>query len=123
MNKHITKADYLVLGLSVIFVGALYAFFWTGNHAAKRAEVMVRGEKQYILDLTEEKQIRVDGILGTSILEIHNGQVRFVESPCSGKVCIRSGWLAHVNDIAACLPNGVSLHLVGPNARFDSINF
>jgi len=49
--------------------------------------------------------------------------VRFVQSPCTGKFCIHSGWLRHSGEVMACLPNGVFVELVGGERRFDSINF
>lgn len=123
MTNDITLADKAIFVSAIILVAALYAIFWSGRADARHGEILVSGEKQYIIDLQEERQIKIDGKLGESIIEIKNGQARFVESPCSNKVCIRTGWIAQVNALAACLPNGVSLHLVGPNARFDSINF
>lgn len=121
--KHLTPGDFIIFLVAAGCVTGSYIMFWGENVHARHVEVLVSGKKQYILDLNEEKRIKVDGRLGASIIEIKDGQVRFVESPCTSKQCIRSGWVSQVNDLAACLPNGVSLHLVGPNARFDSINF
>ncbi|MDX1810475.1 MAG: NusG domain II-containing protein [Gammaproteobacteria bacterium] len=123
MSDSITRGDKWLLALATSVVVILYFVFWGGNTQARHAEVLVAGEKKYILDLNEEKRVEIQGKLGKSIIEIRNGEIRFVESPCSSKQCIRSGWISQVNELAACLPNGVSLHLVGPNARFDSINF
>jgi hypothetical protein len=50
-------------------------------------------------------------------------RVRFLASPCRGKQCIRSGWLAHEGDFAACLPNGVAVEVLGPERGLDAINY
>jgi len=123
MVTKLTAGDFIVFFISISFVFTLYVLYWGEDQHARHAEIIVSGKKQYILDLNEEKHLEITGKLGKSIIEVSNGQIRFVESSCSSKQCIRSGWISQVNALAACLPNGVSLHLVGPNARFDSINF
>ncbi len=123
MIKELTKGDISIFVVALGFVLSLYVIFWSTGGDARHAHVNVVGKKQVILDLKEEISIKVEGVLGVSIIEVKDGKVRFVESPCSNKVCIRSGWLSQVNSLAACLPNGVSLYLVGSKARFDSINF
>jgi hypothetical protein len=54
---------------------------------------------------------------------VHDGRIRFVASPCTGKQCIHSGWLDNDGEFAACLPNLISITITGRNPRFDSINF
>ena len=122
MNTAITPADKLVMALSLVLLIFLYGNYWSGGQA-RQAEVLVGGKKQYLLDLSENKTVEIQGKLGKSVIEVKNGKIHFLDSPCSGKVCIHSGWVSQVNSFIACLPNGVSLHLSGPNARFDSINF
>jgi hypothetical protein len=61
--------------------------------------------------------------MGPSRLLVQDGRVRFTASPCRGKQCIHSGWLAHEGDFAACLPNGVAVEVLGPERGLDAINY
>ena len=123
MPHSITKADLVVLSAAIVILLSLYISYWGTNQQARQAEIFVMGKKQYILDLNENKRIEVQGKLGVSIIEVKDGKIRFVDSPCTSKQCVRSGWHSHVHSLAACLPNEVAINLVGDNARFDSINF
>ena len=75
------------------------------------------------LPLSGEQRVSVHGPLGDSVIEIRDGRVRFVSSPCNGKQCVHSGWLSHSGELAACLPNGIMVSVMGRERRYDSINF
>ncbi len=119
----LTNTDKLVFILSVLLVIGLYWGFWSANEDAREVEILVNGEKTHILDLFEDKRISVTGKLGESIIEIKDGQARFLSSSCNTSFCVRSGWQNHGGDFVACLPNGVSLHLAGGKKVYDAINF
>ena len=119
----LSRADKLVIIFSLALVISLYWLLWRGSSEAQEVEIIVNGEKQYILDLHTNTQIQVDGKHGSSMIEIKDGQARFVSSPCSTSFCVRSGWQHQSGDFVACLPNGVSLHLAGGAKVYDAINF
>jgi hypothetical protein len=66
-----------------------------------------------ILDLRHSQTVEVEGLLGVSIISVEDGKVRFVESPCPHKLCVRRGPIFRVGDLAACLPNGVLARIEG----------
>lgn len=70
-----------------------------------------------------DRQIVVNGPLGETVIEIRDGRARVLRSPCTRKICLRAGWLDAAGDAAACVPNRVSIALLGDDARFDAINF
>ncbi len=39
------------------------------------------------------------------------------------RVCVNSGWLSHAGDSTACLPNGVSISLLGSGETYDAVSF
>lgn len=119
----LTWADKIVLILCVLLTASLYWGLWRADDEAREVEIIVDGEKNYILDLFENKRLSVKGKLGESVIEIKDGQARFISSPCNTSFCVRSGWQNHGGDFVACLPNSVSLHLVGGSKLYDAINF
>jgi len=118
-----TRADKLILLGSIFFVSFLYYFFWVESSEANQVEIFVNGEKRYVYNLAENNTVHVDGKIGESLIEISDNKVRFTHSPCSSQFCVRSGWHEHSGGFAACLPNGVSLHLTGAGKMYDAINF
>ena len=54
------------------------------------------------------------------------GQARFLDSPCSNRICVQSPPLWREGDWAACLPNQVFLRIEGAPSykdEFDAIGF
>ncbi len=45
-------------------------------------------------------------------LEILDGQIRFVDSPCPDHVCESYGWIGYENQFAICAPSTVTILIV-----------
>ena len=63
------------------------------------------------------------GPLGDSRVVIAHGKARFLSAPCSNQYCVHQGWLSKVGQVAVCLPNQVSLELLGGSKPYDSLNY
>ncbi|HED40565.1 MAG TPA: NusG domain II-containing protein [Chromatiales bacterium] len=117
-----TRADYCVVLFAALLLPYLYITQWTGNESGITASIM-SGSSTTQLSLAHDHTVEVAGTLGTSVIKIEGGKIRFVTAPCLGKQCIHSGWLQHAGEFAACLPNRISIAVLGETPRFDSINF
>lgn len=118
-----TRADKFVIALAVLLLLLLYLQFWGNSSAGEVVQIRVAGGEDLTLPLDQDKHIEVKGALGTSLIEIRDRQVRFIDSPCQGKQCVLTGWLDQDGQLAACLPNGVTVQIVGRDQRFDAVNF
>lgn len=117
-----TRADIVLLVLAILTLPLVYLYYWQPTTAGTTVRIM-RGETLVEeLALNKDRQISVNGPLGVSRLQIKNGKVRFTASPCTGKVGIHAGWLSHSGDFTACLPNRISIQIMGPG-QYDSMNF
>lgn len=121
--KHLTRGDLAVLGLAIITVVATYSLFWQGGGAGGYAIVRNGGETVARYALNGERSVEVPGRLGPSVLEIQPGRIRFAASPCRRKICVHAGWQQAGGATVACLPNSLSLEIVGVERMYDSINF
>lgn len=108
-----TRGDILVLLVAAALIGALYARHWQAPSAASAIELRSGNEAPQRYALNQNRTLSVQGALGESVLELRDGRVRFRSGPCRNQVCVHSGWLEHGGDAAACLPNRVSLRLLG----------
>lgn len=120
---HITRGDKLVLLLATVMLPTLYLQFWNDGRPGDQARILVAGQQARLVDLHQDQRIVVRGMLGDSVLEISNGKIRFVDSPCDNKQCVHEGWHQYGGQTAACLPNKVSVAILGGEQRFDAINF
>ena len=114
--------DYLIIALGLLLVVYLFKTLWHSEHAAK---LQLRQGNQIVatLSLNQDRLIDVAGPLGVSKIEIKQGKVRFLSSPCANQYCVHQGWLHHAGQAAICLPNRVSLELLGTQKSYDSLNY
>jgi len=118
-----TRADKVVIALALLLLPFLYIEFWGNGSRGEVVQIRSANSKDISLPLEQNRQLEVEGALGTSIIEIKNRQVRFIDSPCRGKQCVLTGWLDKDGQLAACLPNGVTVQIIGRDRRFDAVNF
>lgn len=123
MRGWLTGADTFLLVAATGLVGWSYLALWGADSAALEVEIWSRGERVETLMLAEDRHLEVAGALGISHIEIKAAQVRFLDSPCSNKLCVLSGWHRHAGESTACLPNQVSVRILGRDRRYDAINF
>ena len=119
----VRPADALVVAVAAMLVGAAWASLWGGGGPAEYAQVSAPGASDRRLDLALETTLEVRGRLGPSRLEVRDGRVRFVDSPCVGRLCVHSGWLSRSGQVAACLPNGIVVEVTGGDREFDAISY
>ncbi|HZV98089.1 MAG TPA: NusG domain II-containing protein [Methylophilaceae bacterium] len=108
--------------ISLAIVVFLFKTLWHGEQATKLR--IRQGNIIYAtLSLDQERTLDISGPLGTSRIEIQKGQARFERSPCLNQYCVHQGWLKHAGQVALCLPNHLSLELLGSERPYDSLNY
>lgn len=118
-----TLADKIVVALALLMLPFLYIEFWGNSSQGEVVQIRSINNETITLPLDQDKQLEIKGPLGNSIIEIRDRQVRFIHSPCKGKQCVMTGWLNKDSQLAACLPNGVTVQIIGRDQRFDAVNF
>lgn len=105
----------------------LVASFWLPAAQAQQFRVLVNNQEVEAGPLGENQQLTISGSLGDSVLEVRDGKVRFVSSPCRNQVCVHQGWASHSGELLACLPNRIAVVLEGlgqsSNVEVDAVNF
>lgn len=120
--RHLLIGDWLTIVVLSAITVYLFQTLWSHEHASK---VQIRiGDKIYaIYDLNQQRDIKVNGTIGDAIIHINQGKVRFAKSPCHNQYCVHQGWLTHSGQAAICLPNQISLELIGEQKPYDSLNY
>ncbi|MEW6380836.1 MAG: NusG domain II-containing protein [bacterium] len=112
----------LILLLILINLGSL--FLLTGRGKSSRVTIQA-GQKVigiYDLDSSPRRVVPVPGPLGSSEVEIREGKVRMLSSPCPNQVCTRAGWIDHQGQIICCVPNQVLIRISGDKANDPSLH-
>jgi hypothetical protein len=104
-NLPMLTGDYFVILLSILVVIFMFKQFWSSIPA------------------NQTRNLTIKGAIGTSHISILQGKVRFTQSPCPNQYCVHQGWLSRAGQVAICLPNQISLQLLGNKAPYDSLNY
>ena len=123
--KHYIKplaGDWLVIFIGIFAVVFMFQQFWSLSPASR---LKIRQGSKLIgtYDLNQTRDLRIHGALGDSLISIAQGKVRFKQSPCNNQYCVHQGWLSHTGQVAICLPNQISLQLMGAKSSYDSLNY
>lgn len=57
------------------------------------------------------------------VIVAERGRIRFSESECPDKICVKTGWLNKPGDKSVCMPSKVVITIVGENKKVDSIAY
>lgn len=106
--------------LSLLFIAAVLMAaggLYLATHGGSGTVAVVQyGSPQQTLRLPLDKDARYDLESGgyTIHLQVQDGAIAFVESPCPDHLCEGFGWLSRAGDWAACLPAEASVTIEEP---------
>ena len=103
-----------LLFVAVILAAAALIFVFTHQKGQGSTALLQYGdaaETQYI-DLGRDAVYDIDTGKYTIHLQVENGEIRFIDSPCPDHLCENFGTLREVGDWAACMPAKASVTVV-----------
>ena len=101
INNKMTKPTILdVLTFMILLIIPIILFPVT---SPDEEVVITSSGKEYIYPASEDRIIPVEGPLGETLVEIRNGDVRIISSPCPEKTCLEM----KIGNAICCLPNRV----------------
>lgn len=121
-HKHLLIGDWFTIIVSMVIIIYLFLTLWSHEQASK-IQIRVGNKIQASYDLNQQRDITVHGPIGDAVIHIGQGKVRFAKSPCHNQYCVHQGWLTHTGQVAICLPNQISLELIGKQKPYDSLNY
>lgn len=116
------RKDFLVFSIifSIIFIA--YLFSRVNNSRGEIVLIQVNGRDFLHLSVNQNRIIKVSGPLGISIIEIEDGKVRMLSSPCPDKLCIKEGYINKPGQLIVCVPNKIVIKIEG-RASLDALTY
>lgn len=108
----VRPGDWLVSALGVAIV-ALSAWLCWARGPVDRVLIRSEGRPFAELSLHVPQTVSVPGPLGVTQVEIRDGEVRVARDPGPRQICVNQGWLSRPGQVALCLPNRVSIEVMG----------
>jgi hypothetical protein len=116
--------DIIIILASLCFIVLFSVYIFSNPRNSQNLHILTP-EKEYIYSLQTDRQIEIDGPLGTSTIEIKDGHAFMSSSPCPLKICIERGEISGQGEWIACLPNKILLIIKGKEneePEIDSIS-
>lgn len=118
--KWIKFGDIIIL---LIVITVIILLFSSSIANTEASSVRIDTPTQtFIYPLDKDNTYIVDGYLGKSIIEVKDKIVRFTDSPCPNRICIKNGPIHSAGGILVCLPNGVSVSITGERSEVDDVS-
>ena len=105
------KRDFILIGAVLLVSVVLLLVTRLGGRTGGKVVVRVGGEVREIYSLAADGTYSLNG--GTNVLRIEGGEARMVEANCPDHYCMRQGAISHTNETITCLPNRVTVTVVG----------
>ena len=114
------KSKYLALILAAAALIALILLLWQPGQAAK-AEIWKDGALVQTVDLrTLTGPVEIPVGEGNVVL-VEPGRVRMLEANCPDQLCVHMGWTDSAAKPIVCLPNGVTVAVIGGREERDAV--
>lgn len=113
----------LLILVIVIFVFTVRAFY--KDSSVNYIEVRSDGKLVKKIRLTENLNLslNIKSFEGSLTLEISDGKVYVEGSSCRDKLCEKTGKISNVGESIICLPNRISISIVGAKNEFDTTTY
>ncbi len=120
--KFLTKFDIYIIIAVVLLAVLSYLALGIGisNDIPIAAEIMVDGKiycRYNLSDIASHKIVEIDTKFGKNTLKITNNGAEMIDADCKDKLDIKCGKISKAGQIIICVPNHVSVRLVGSNAN------
>lgn len=115
--------DSVILAVILIVAIANLGMFMHRGDGDTVAMIIKDGRIIKEIKLNELKDplvIKNEGIYN-SVIVAENGRIRFEESDCPDKVCVKTGWISRPGQTSVCLPAGIIIKIVGESGDTDII--
>ena len=120
--KIIKGGDWFIIILFCALIIISTKFLWNLPQG-EYLEIYKNNEILATYTLNQKITKIINGAIGETKIMIDHGKVRFSSAPCTKKYCIHQGWINKSNQIIICIPNQISISIVGAKRKYDSINY
>ncbi len=115
--------DFLAILVSLLAIGAFSSAAYGGKDSAQDVVIEASGAR-WIYPLNVDRQERVAGPLGETVVVIKGGKASVEDSPCPDKLCVHMPAISQPGQWIACLPNRVFVRVRGGSGQdIDELSY
>lgn len=110
ITKTLKIGDYVIIVL-ILFFSVVSWVIGVNGKSGSSAIILTDGKEFVAFSLKQNQRINVPGPLGISVVEVKNGHVSMMSSPCPHQLCVRMGSISKKNAMIVCVPNRVLIKI------------
>ena len=112
----IKKRDAFILsGVFIVsIIGLLFSAFVNNG---QKAEISVDGKIIKTVSLNQNSIFKINN----AEIQIKGGKIRVLYSPCKDKICIKTGYISKPSQTIVCLPEKLTIRIIGDSKKSDLI--
>ena len=121
-NNNILLRDIGFIALFLLLISTI--FFLTKSNGENGAYAVIKKDNEVIYKVSLEsdsENFTVNGIENMTFT-VKDNKIAVIYSDCPDKVCVNTGFLSNTGEIAVCLPNKVTVEIIG-NSSDEDIDF
>lgn len=118
-RRFVHRRDVLVVG-AILLLGVLFVLLANSGEKGMYAEILKENTVIKRVDLSIDETFSPEGYPNV-VFRVENGRIAFVKSDCPDKICVGTGFIGNKGQSAVCLPNRLTLRIVGQNDKEDTI--
>lgn len=124
MNRfNIKPVDIIILIFSASVTVFSFIAIKRKSSDSKPVLIVTSRKTEYIYPMDRNGSYKIEGLIGTSLIEVKDGKAFFTDSPCPNKNCVHAGGISHNGDWNACLPNDVFIRIQQKDSDIDASAF
>ena len=123
------KGDVILISIIaaaiVVSFAAISIYKNSGDDTHKVAVIKMKDRVIKRIDLntvTKPQKVEISGE-SIQIILVENGRIKFEESDCPDKICVKTGWLSEKGDMAVCIPNSTLIKIEGQSEKVDVVTY
>ena len=114
---HMIKPFEAVI-MGMILLGSIAAAIIMNRSGSGSKTAVIRcGDVRHELSLGEDGLFRFDGI--DAEFEVKNGKIRITQASCPDKICEKTGFIGSSGQSLICVPNKITVAVVGSDESVD----
>ena len=120
--KKIQIGDLVTIFIFIALTGYSFSILW---NFPQGEYLKIQMGKQVIGSFSLNQNVIkiIEGPIGKTEVIIDSGKVRISKSPCTKKYCLHQGWINKLNQTIVCVPNQISISIIGARTDYDSLNY
>ena len=118
MNKNDFKLIFILLIIVTLFI---IGFRLLENNENKKAIVYYENEVLLTIDLSENKEYKVDGYNVKVNIVVKNGKIKVDSENSPLHLCSKQGYISSTYETIVCLPNKITIKIESETDYLDTV--